>query len=85
MRDVRVWLQAGAEDQGMWPLQKLEMASSLQMRGYDFHFSFRPGTHHFAQGSAEFPQPFLLLMWEAEKVTAMFRVQIYNRDHGPAN
>ena len=43
MRDVRVWLQAGAEDQGMWPLQKLKMASSLQMRGYDFHFSFGPG------------------------------------------
>ena len=38
-----------------------------------------------ARGIAEFPQRFLWLMWEAEKVTAIFRVQIYNRDHGPAN
>ena len=38
-----------------------------------------------AQDSAEFPQPFLWLIWEAEKAKAMFRVQIYNRDHGSAN
>lgn len=69
----------------MWPLQNLEMANSLKTRGYDFHLSFGPGTHHSADGSAEFPQSFLWLMQEAEKAKPMFRVQIYNRDHGPAN
>lgn len=52
-----------------------------------------------AQGSAEFPQSFIWLwrdydaaktgqqyeMQEAGKVKPMFRVQIYNRDDGPAN
>src|SRR5262249_18325463 len=38
-RNIRVWLQDGAEDQNTWPLQNLEMANSLKMRGYDFHFS----------------------------------------------
>ena len=66
---------------------------------FHFHFSFGPGTHNSAQGSAEFPQSFIWLwidydaaktgqqyeMYEAEKVKAMFRVQIYNRNHGSAN
>ena len=60
-RNLRVWLQDGAGDRGMWPFQNLEIANSLTMRGYDLHFSFGRETHCSAQGSAEFPQPFVWL------------------------
>ena len=95
-RNIRVWLQDGAEDQRTWPLQSLEMANSLKDRGYDFHFSYGYGTHNSAQGRAELPQS-LTWLWrdydparidqkfeqdpkEAEK--PLFRVKVYNRDHG---
>ena len=96
-RNIRVWSQDGAEDQGNWPLQNLEMANSLKQRGYDFHFSFGAGTHNPAQGSAELPQS-LEWLWRGydaarteqafvqdpvEAAKPMFRVKIYNRDHGP--
>jgi enterochelin esterase-like enzyme len=94
-RNMRVWLQDGAEDQGTWPLQNLEMANSLKTRGYDFHFSYGIGTHNPAQGSAEFPASMAWLWREydpakteqsyeqeaSEKAKPVFRVEIYNRDH----
>lgn len=64
-RNIRVWLQDGAEDLenafGSWPLQNIAMANSLKMREYDFHLSFGTGTHNSAQGSAEFPESFTWL------------------------
>jgi enterochelin esterase family protein len=96
-RNIRVWLQDGAEDQRTWPLQNLEMANSLKVRGYDFHFSYGYGTHNSAQGRAEFPQS-LTWLWRgydparteqtfeqepAETQKPPFRVKIYNREHGP--
>ena len=40
-RNIRVWLQDGAEDlendHGSWPLQNIQMANSLKMKDYDFH------------------------------------------------
>lgn len=94
-RNIRVWLQDGAEDQGTWPLQNLEMANQLKTRGYDFHFSYGVGTHNPSQGSAEFPAS-MVWLWRgydagkteqafeqdpAEKAKPVFRVQVYNRDH----
>jgi len=94
-RNIRVWLQDGAEDNGLWPLQNLEMANQLKTRGYDFHFSYGPGTHHSGQGSAEFPAS-MIWLWRgydaarteqayeqdaAEQAKPLFRVQVYNRDH----
>jgi enterochelin esterase family protein len=94
-RNIRVWLQDGAEDQGVWPLQNLAMANQLKPRGYDFHFSYGSGTHHSAQGSAEFPAS-MIWLWRgydparteqayeqdpAEQAKPLFRVQVYNRDH----
>jgi len=94
-RNIRVWLQDGAEDQGTWPLQNLEMANQLKSRGYDFHLSYGVGTHHTAQGSAEFPAS-MIWLWRdydpakteqaytqdpAEQAKPLFRVQVYNRDH----
>lgn len=58
-RNIRVWLQDGAEDleneHGSWPLQNLQMANSLKRMEYDFHLSFGTGTHNGAQGNAEMP------------------------------
>ena len=55
-RNIRVWLQDGSEDLevvfGSWSLQNIQMANSLKMREYDFHFSFGDGGHDSAHGSA---------------------------------
>ena len=98
-RNMRVWLQDGAEDQRTWPLQNLNMANSLKLAGYDFHFSYGVGTHDHAQGSSEFPAS-LVWLWRdydpakteqiyemepAEKAKPPFRVRVYNRDHGPTS
>ncbi len=58
-RNVRVWLQDGANDQenpfhGSWPLANLRMANALKLKGYDFHFSFGKGPHTANEGGAEF-------------------------------
>ncbi|MBL8179805.1 MAG: esterase [Bryobacterales bacterium] len=58
-KNIRVWLQDGNQDlensHGSWPLQNIQMANSLKMRGYDFHFSWGGGTHNGAHGNAELP------------------------------
>jgi len=66
-RNIRVWLQDGAEDQenpraGSWPLANIELANSLKVKLYDYHFSFGVGTHSQAQGSAELPES-LIWLW----------------------
>ena len=96
-RNLRVWLNDGSEDQetrpGSWPLQNIQMANSLKMRDYDFHFSFGGGSHHAALAASELPQC-LTWLWrdydpakteqtfaqsEEEKAKPFFRVRIYNR------
>jgi enterochelin esterase family protein len=98
-RNIRVWMQDGAEDlendHGSWPLQNIQMANSLKMMGYDFHFSFGQGTHGGVQGNAELPRS-LTWLWRdydpakteqiyeqepEEKAKPLFRVSIDNRDH----
>jgi enterochelin esterase family protein len=97
-RNIRVWMQDGSEDMeagnGSWPLQNLEMANSLKLKGYDFHFSFGTGTHNHAQNNSEMPDV-LAWLWRdydpaktqqtfeqdaAEKAKPFFRVRVYNRD-----
>jgi enterochelin esterase-like enzyme len=96
-RNIRVWLQDGSEDlendHGSWPLQNIQMANSLKMRGYDFHFSFGGGTHNGAHGGSELPEE-LTWLWRgydpgktkesyemepAEREKPLFRVRIYSR------
>ncbi len=58
-RNLRVWLQDGAEDldvqPGNWPMANIAMANALKFKGYDYHFSFGVGEHNNAQGAAELP------------------------------
>ncbi|HXN21799.1 MAG TPA: alpha/beta hydrolase-fold protein [Candidatus Dormibacteraeota bacterium] len=96
-RNIRVWLQDGSDDlenqHGSWPLQNIQLANSLKLRDYDFHFSFGHGTHNAAHGSAEFPEE-MTWLWRgydpskteqvyeiepSEKAKPLFRVAIYNR------
>ena len=96
-RNLRVWMNDGSEDQearsGSWPLQNIELANSLKLTNYDFHFSFGGGTHHAALASSELPEC-LTWLWrdydpkkteqiyeqsEDEKSKPPFRVRIYNR------
>jgi enterochelin esterase family protein len=64
-RNLRVWLQDGAEDMemryGSWPLSNIRMANALKFKEYDFHFSFGKRTHNSGQGAAEFPEEMIWL------------------------
>jgi enterochelin esterase-like enzyme len=66
-KNIRVWLQDGADDQenpraGSWPLANIHLANSLKLKGYDYQLSFGVGTHSQRQGSAELPQS-LTWLW----------------------
>ncbi len=98
-RNIRVWLADGSEDQespraGSWPLQNIQLANSLKLRGYDFHFRFGDGMHSSAQGSLDLPEA-LAWLWRdydpaktaqnyemepSERAKPVFRVKISNRD-----
>ncbi len=97
-RNVRVWMSDGADDlennHGSWPLQSIEMANSLKMREYDYHFRFGHATHDSAQAAIDLPES-LTWLWRdydpaktsqefsidpAEKDKPYYRVRIDNRD-----
>jgi enterochelin esterase-like enzyme len=96
-RNIRVYLQDGSEDlendHGSWPLQNIQLANSLKLKGYDFHLQFGNGSHNGADANSQLP---LSLSWlwrdydpakteqtyeqeESEKVKPLFRVHIYSR------
>jgi hypothetical protein len=96
-KNLRLWLQDGCDDaenaNGSVPLQNIEVANSLKLQGYDFHFSFGVGGHSPMQGSSELPES-LAWLWrgydpaktqdayamdETEKSQPLFRVHIFNR------
>lgn len=65
-RNIRVWLQDGANDQenpnyGSWPMANIRLANALKLKNYDFHFSFGKGTHNPGQGAAELPEEMIWL------------------------
>ena len=95
---MRVWLSDGADDienqAGSWPLNNIQLANALKMRGYDFHFRFGVGSHAIAQGALDLPES-LAWLWRGydpaktveeyqmepeEKAKPLFRVRIDNRD-----
>ena len=58
-KNIRVWMSDGSDDienfAGSWPLNNIELANSLKMREYDFHFSYGVGAHNGHHGNAELP------------------------------
>jgi enterochelin esterase family protein len=97
-RNIRVWMSDGADDlentHGSWPLQAIQLANSLKMREYDFHFRFGVATHDSAQAAIDLPES-LTWLWRGydpektseeftmdptEKDKPYYRVTISNRD-----
>ena len=97
-KNLRVWLSDGADDienqAGSWPLNNIQLANSLKMKGYDFHFRFGESAHAIAQGAMDLPESLVWLwrdydpakraqvfeMEESEKAKPLFRVKIANRE-----
>ena len=97
-KNLRVWMSDGSEDQeqgsGSWPLNNIQLANSLKLRGYDFHFRFGTSLHSIAQGALDLPESLAWLwrgydpekteqtyeMEESERAKPLFRVGITNRD-----
>jgi enterochelin esterase family protein len=97
-RNIRIWMSDGADDlennHGSWPLQNIQLANSLKMREYDYHFRFGLATHDSAQAGIDLPES-LTWLWRgydpaktseeftmdpAEKDKPYYRVTINNRD-----
>ena len=97
-RNIRIWMSDGMDDlenaHGSWPLQNIQLANSLKMREYDFHFRFGLATHDSAQAAIDLPES-LSWLWRgydstktseaftmdpSEKDKPYYRVTITNRD-----
>ena len=97
-RNIRVWTSDSSEDLenqfGSWPMQAIQMANSLKLKEYDFHFRFGTAQHGAAQTGLDLPES-LTWLWRdydpkktsqefqiepAEKEQPLFRVVISNRD-----
>jgi len=97
-RNIRVWMSDGADDleneHGSWPMQNIQMANSLKLKEYDFHFRFGTAAHGGAQAALDLPES-LAWLWRdydprktsqeyhmdpAEKEKPFFRVTMLNRD-----
>jgi enterochelin esterase family protein len=97
-RNIRIWMSDGADDlendHGSWPMQNIQMANSLKLKDYDFHFRFGTAAHGGAQAALDLPES-LAWLWRdydpkktaqefridpAEKEKPLFRVTISNRD-----
>src|ERR1019366_7276962 len=97
-RNIRVWMSDGMDDlendHGSWPMQNIQMANSLKLKEYDFHFRFGTAAHGGAQAALDLPES-LAWLWRdydpkktaqefriepAEKEKPLFRVTISNRD-----
>ena len=97
-KNLRVWLSDGNNDQegngGSWPLNNIQLANSLKLKGYDFHFRFGESIHAIAQGAMDLPESLTWLwrdydpakteqafqMEDAERAKPPFRVKVVNRE-----
>jgi len=97
-KNIRIWQSDGMEDIenqfGSWPLQAVQLANSLKMKGYDFHFRFGEAAHNSAQAAIDLPES-LSWLWRdydpakteqtyemdpEERDKPLYRVRIANRD-----
>ncbi len=96
--NIRVWMSDGSGDlennHGSWPMQNIQMANSLKLMEYDFHFRFGTAAHGGAQAALDLPES-LTWLWRdydpkkttqdfvidpVEKEKPFFRVTIAYRD-----
>jgi enterochelin esterase-like enzyme len=65
-KPIRVYLQAGSNDLnrdwGNWLLGNLQMASALELKGYDYHLEYGVSEHNCKHGGAILPES-LLWLW----------------------
>ena len=58
-KNIRIWQSDGIEDIenqfGSWPLQAVQLANSLKMKGYDYHFRLGEAAHNGAQAGSTCP------------------------------
>lgn len=97
-RNIRVWMSDGSDDLenqfGSWPMQNIQMANSLKLKEYDFHFRFGTAAHGGMQVALDLPES-LTWLWRdydpaktaqeyvmdpTEKGKPFFRVTITSRD-----
>ena len=97
-RNIRVWMSDGADDlennHGSWPLQNIQLANSLKMSEYDFHFRFGQPPTILPQAALDLPES-LAWLWRGydpaktsetftmdplEKDKPYYRVTVANRD-----
>jgi len=97
-RNIRVWMSDGADDlendHGSWPLQNIQLANSLKLKGYDYHFRFGHAAHNSSQAALDLPES-LVWLWRGydpsktseefaqdpfERDKPLYRVTISNRD-----
>jgi enterochelin esterase family protein len=97
-KNIRVWQSDGVEDIenqfGSWPLQAVQFANSLKMKGYDFHFRLGEAAHNSSQAALDLPES-LAWLWRdydpakteqayeqdpAEREKPLYRIKVANRD-----
>jgi len=97
-KNIRIWQSDGMEDienqAGSWPLQAVQLANSLKMKGYDYHFRFGEAAHNSAQAAIDLPES-LAWLWRdydpakteqiyemdpEERDKPLYRVRIANRE-----
>ena len=97
-RNIRVWMSDGVNDleneHGSWPLQNIQLANSLKMKGYDFHYRLGTAAHNSAQAALDLPES-MAWLWRGydparteqnfeqdpgEKDKPMYRVKLLNRE-----
>jgi enterochelin esterase family protein len=97
-KNIRVWQSDGVDDIenqfGSWPLQAVQFANSLKMKGYDYHFRLGEAAHNSAQAALDLPES-LAWLWRdydpaktdqayeqdpAEKDKPLYRIKLLNRD-----
>jgi enterochelin esterase family protein len=97
-KNIRVWQSDGVDDIenqfGSWPLQAVQFANSLKMKGYDYHFRLGEAAHNGAQAALDLPES-LAWLWRgydpskteqayeqdpAEKDKPLYRIKSLNRD-----
>jgi len=85
-RNIRVWMSDGADDlendHGSWPLQNIQLANSLKMKEYDFHFRFGDAAHNSSQAALDLPES-LTWLWrdyDPAKTSGAFTMEPAERD-----